>query len=219
MISSSFKFSTTPVKIKRFGRLFLALPFSILLIGCDSSSSTVPAASDNNAQAASVKNAQNTDSEAAALAFRDAHSSADDSDDDEDEGDLDEGQSLIAAAKSDDNAHTRRTQMFSGARNNSTLQATLMGDYGGILPCAFCDNIDITLNLFANGSVAKTSIYNNPELPKLPIVESGIYRQDGNTITVVYENKTIESYRIQNNHLIMIDEDQQPDADYTLSRK
>lgn len=215
MIYSSFKLSITTVNVKRFGRLFLVLPFSILLLGCDSPSSTVPAAS-NNAQNSSVKSVQNVDSQAAALAFREAHNSADDSDE---ESDLDQGQSLIAAARSDDNAHARRTQMFSGARNNSTLQATLMGDYGGILPCDFCDNIDITLNLFANGSVTKTSIYSNPESPKLPIVESGIYRQDGNTITIVYENKTIESYRIQDNHLIMIGENQQPDADHTLSRK
>ena len=109
--------------------------------------------------------------------------------------------------------------MISESNNDSALQATLMGDYGGMVPCSSCDNIDVTLNLFADGSVLKTSIYNSPETPRSPLFESGIYRQDNDTITIVYESKNIETYHIQDNHLVMIDEYKKPDNDYTLSRK
>ncbi|WP_201558709.1 copper resistance protein NlpE [Psychrobacter sp. 72-O-c] len=207
-------FSVINVFIKRFGRLLLALPFFMLLIGCDSSSSTT-SDTDNStvAQTASVDSAQNT---AESRQNNDGNNNA--NSDNESSG-VDEGQSLISAAKVGDGAQTQRTPMISGTRNNSTLQATLIGDYIGMLPCLFCDDIDITLNLFADGSMLKTSVYNNPESPKVPLVESGIYRQDGNTITIVYENKNIETYRIQDNHLVMLDKDKNPNADYTLSRK
>jgi uncharacterized lipoprotein NlpE involved in copper resistance len=94
-----------------------------------------------------------------------------------------------------------------------------MGDYGGIVPCVSCGSIDVTLNLFADGSVSKTSIYNNPESPRAPLLESGIYRQDNDTITIVYEEKKIETYHIQDNHLILMDEEKNPNNDYILSRK
>ena len=94
-----------------------------------------------------------------------------------------------------------------------------MGDYGGIVPCASCDNIDITLNLFADGSVLKTSVFNDEEPTNPPLLESGVYRQDDNKITIVYENKNIETYQIRDNHLIMMDADKNPNDDYTLSRR
>lgn len=133
--------------------------------------------------------------------------------------DADASQSLIDAAQTNDDAYTRRSPMISEPNNNSALQATLMGDYGGMVPCASCDSIDITLNLFADGSVLKTSFYNNAEPPRQPLLESGIYRQDNDTITIVYESKKIETYHIQNNHLVMLDEHKNLDDDYTLSRK
>lgn len=217
MVYLAFIFSIITVSIRRFRRLLLALPFFMLLTACDSSSSPSTAANNKTgSETTSVSAAENTDLKNSAEDSQDSDNSDSDN---EMNDDIDEGQSLIAAAKTDDGAQTRRTPMISGARNESTLQATLMGDYGGILACSFCDNIDITLNLFADGSVIKTSIYDNPESPQVPLVESGIYRQDGNTITIVYENKNIESYRIQDNHLVMIDEDKKLDADYTLSRK
>lgn len=213
MICSSLRFSTTTVVIKRFRRLFLVLPISMLLIGCDSPSSTRPAANSSNSQASPIKSAQNTDRQNSAETSQDTDSSKANSNNAI--NDIDDSQSLIAATRSDDSG----PPMFSGTRNNSALQATLMGDYGGILPCSFCDNIDITLNLFADSSVLKTTIYNNPTPPKVPLIESGIYRQDDDTITIIYETKVIETYRIQENHLVMLDQDQQPNADYTLSRK
>ncbi|WP_227679561.1 copper resistance protein NlpE N-terminal domain-containing protein [Psychrobacter sp. Pi2-51] len=131
----------------------------------------------------------------------------------------DTGQSLISAAQPTDDTHARSVPMISESNNDSALQATLMGDYGGMVPCSSCDNIDITLNLFADGSVLKKSLYNNAEPPRQPLLESGIYRQDNDTITIVYESKNIETYHIQDNHLVMIDEYKKPDNDYTLSRK
>ncbi len=204
--------SDTIAGIKRFGRLSLMLPIFIIVAACDSASSNT-AASGNRTQATSANSALNT---AKALQDNDAKEASSDNEIDA----SDEGQSLIVATQSDDATLTRRTPMISDKRDgSSTLQATLMGDYGGMLPCSSCDSIDSTLNLFANGSVVKTSIYNNSETSKVPLVESGVYRQDGNTITIVYENKNIESYRIQDNHLIMMDEDKNLDADYTLWRK
>ena len=127
------------------------------------------------------------------------------------------GQSLMSIASTD--ASVQRSPMISAPGTDSTLQATLIGDYKGMLPCESCDGINMTLNLLADGSAIKTNIYENPVTPTAPLIESGVYRQDDDTIIVVYDDKNIEMYRIENNHLIMLDEYKKPDPDYTLSRK
>lgn len=153
MVYLAFIFSIITVFIRRFGRLLLALPVFMLLTGCDSSSSPTTAVNNKTGpEIAAVSAAENTDLKNSAEDSQDGDNSDSDN---EMNDDIDEGQSLIAAAKPEDGAQKRRTPMISGANNDSTLQATLMGDYGGILACSFCDNIDITLNLFADGSVIK----------------------------------------------------------------
>ena len=205
---------TMPPSVKRFGSLLLALPFCLILISCDSQSSTTAAAHNASMKQSltdvKVRNnnkydaaQMNDDSDSIALADNVAS----------------EGESLIAAAKPDDNAQTRRAPMISNTSTGSELQATLIGDYVGIFPCSFCDSVSVTLNLFADGSVMKTSIYENPKTPKVPSIEHGVYRQDDTMITIVYENKNIESYTIQDNHLVMMNDDHTLDADFTLSRK
>ena len=82
-----------------------------------------------------------------------------------------------------------------------------------------CDNIEVTLNLFADGSVLKTSVFNDAAPTVPPLLESGVYRQDDDKITIVYERKNIETYKISDNHLIMMDTDANLNDDYTLSRK
>lgn len=184
---------------KYFGRLLLPLLFSTALISCDNRPSTT------------VANNETADEQ-----LYEAVQS-----DDEVSGE-NEGESLIAAAKPNDpdnNVPQRRATMFSESINDSALQATLIGDYVGVLPCSFCSGISIALNLFADGSVIKTSIYQNPETPTLPLSESGVYRQDNMMITIVYDNKNIESYAIEDNHLVMVTDDHTLDHDYTLSRK
>lgn len=212
MIYLTSIFSTTSKTIKRSGRLLLAVPICLLLLGCDSSSSTTN--KGVSTKVAPVDNAERSDLQGV----------ADDSQDNEQANadalaNADTGQSLISAAQPTDDTHARSAPMISESNNDSALQATLMGDYGGMVPCSSCDNIDITLNLFADGSVLKKSLYNNAEPPRQPLLESGIYRQDNDTITIVYESKNIETYHIQDNHLVMIDEYKKPDNDYTLSRK
>lgn len=129
-----------------------------------------------------------------------------------------EGQSLMAAAKSD-----RKSSLsdFSGhdKNTNNMLEATLIGDYAGTVPCSSCDHTEVTLNLFADGSIIKTSLNSDPQIPKTLLIKKGIYRQDGRIITIVYKDQNIENYDIQDNHLVLMNNDKQPDADYTLSRK
>ena len=206
MIYLTSIFSTTFSIVRRSRRPLLAVPICLLLLGCDSSSSTTN--KGIGVKVAPVDNTENSAQQDAADAAQDNSLEQ-----------ADTSQSLIDAAQTNDDAHTRRSPMISEPNNNSALQATLMGDYGGMVPCSSCDNIDITLNLFADGSVLKTSLYNNAEPPRQSLLESGIYRQDNDTITIVYESKKIETYDIQDNHLVMIDEHKNPDDDYTLSRK
>ncbi|WP_350561752.1 copper resistance protein NlpE N-terminal domain-containing protein [Psychrobacter sp. CAL346-MNA-CIBAN-0220] len=184
-----------------FRRVLLALPV-VMLMGCNNQSS--PAASVDTMQVAPASAMQNTDQQ-------DLDKSLDASNKDH-LGDLKEGQS-------EDGTRIQHTPMISEMSGDSTLQATLMGDYGGNLACSFCAGIGITLNLFADGSVLKTSVYNNPKTPHVPLIESGIYRQDNNTITIVYDKKKIEIFRIQDNHLVMLDENKKLNDDYVLSRK
>ncbi|MGP4118737.1 copper resistance protein NlpE N-terminal domain-containing protein [Psychrobacter aquimaris] len=212
MIYSVPTFSSTLTILKRGGHCLLALPLCVLLIGCDSASSNQD--KGLTTKIASIDYVEENSSQVAAenLAKTNLLSAG---------SELDivaEGQSLIAAAQSSNDAHLHQSLTYSKSHNNA-LQATLMGDYGGMVPCNSCDSTDITLNLFANGSVLKTSIYNNPETPRLPLIESGVYRQDNDTITIVYEEKNIEAYHIQDNHLVLMDEYKNPNNDYTLSRK
>ncbi|WP_201578164.1 copper resistance protein NlpE N-terminal domain-containing protein [Psychrobacter okhotskensis] len=209
MIYLTSIFSTSSNIIRRARRPLLAVPICLLLIGCDSSSSTT-----NKSISTKVAPVDNTENAALQDAAQDNQQT-----DTDISANADTGQSLINAAQPDDDTHTRHSPMISEPNNNSALQATLMGDYGGMVPCASCDNIDITLNLFADGSVLKTSLYNSAEPPRQPLLESGIYRQDNDTITIVYESKHIETYHIQDNHLVMMDEYKNPNGDYTLSRR
>lgn len=204
--------------IKRFGSFVLPLSLCMVLVGCDSQSSTTAAAhnasikqslTDSKARHDNKHDSIQVDDDSESVAVADNITSTDD------------GNSLMMAAKPDspDNIQYRRTPMISDANTDSELQATLIGDYVGILPCSFCSGITVTLNLFADGSITKTSIYENPTTPKVPLTEYGIYRQDNDTITIVYENDQIESYRIDNNHLVMLNDDDTLNTDYTLSLK
>lgn len=204
-------FSVTS-SIKYLGRLLLSLLFCTLLIGCDNQSAAVSSsdeASDTMSQSRINTGVYKEDASESSASMDDAESA-------------NAGESLIAAATPNDpssSSRTRRAPMISEGNTDGALQATLIGDYVGILPCDFCTDILVTLNLFSDGSVLKTSVYQNSEKPKLPLIEPGIYRQDNAIITVVYDNKDIESYSIQDNHLVMMNENKSLNADYTLSRK
>lgn len=220
MIYSAPVFASLITTIKRCRRLLLPLPLCVALFGCDNQASSTPTINDEViSQPAPSDTPKKVETEPSLNQIEDLDNPletdtiAADADDNEDAG-----QSLMAAAKFDDSATSRRSPMISEQRNH-TLQATLIGDYVGMLPCGSCDSIAVTLNLFSDGSVLKTSIYDIPETPTVPIAESGIYRQDNDTITIVYEKDHIETYRILDNHLVMLGSDKEPDADYTLSRK
>ena len=204
--------STT--SLKRVGCLSL-LAFCILLVGCDSKSSATSMASNAST------NQSGTDS----AALNDSNYDANETSETDEGGDLadsinsaDEGESLIAAASPTNSTQKPRSPMVAEQHPGSALQATLIGDYVGMLPCSFCDSTAVILNLFADGSVTKTSIYKNPEFPKEPLVESGVYRQDNKMITIVYDQKNIESYQVQDSHLLMMS-DGIPKVDYVLSRQ
>lgn len=195
--------STLPFFKKSYGQLLLSLFFCTLMLGCDSQSAstansegTTPSSADNVVQ----KDAQETSTATV-------------------EQNEDEGTSLIDAAKTNDSDKRRSSPMIAEKRDNSALQATLIGDYTGMLSCSTCDGITWNLNLHSDGSVRKTTVYTSPHTPQPPLVESGVYRQDNNMITVVYDKQNIETYSIQDNHLVRLDTNKKPDADYTLSRK
>lgn len=212
---SSPRFTTS---IKRFCRLLLPLPLCLFLIGCEKQ----PANSTVRQKVAIPHSA--THNNAASYKMSDSANNIDSADDvandlGRDIDSQDEGQSLIAVAKPDGLVQKRRSPMISEPQSDSALQATLIGDYVGMLPCSFCEGVSVTLNLFSDSSILKTSIYENPEIPKVPTVEHGIYRQDNNIITIVYDTKDIENYVIQSSHLVMMDKDKNPNTDYTLARK
>lgn len=197
--------STT--SLKRFG-YSLVVPFCMLLAGCDSQSSTPVDISTYQSFADDDESDKSVDPSTESI----------DSKELSDEMTSEEGESLMAAARPTDDERKRRSPMIAEQNPNSALQATLIGDYVGAWPCSFCDGTSVTLNLFADGSVVKTSVYKNPESPKKPLIESGIYRQDNKLITIVYDEKYIESYEVQDNHLVMMS-DGAPKIDYTLSRQ
>ncbi|MEH6667599.1 MAG: copper resistance protein NlpE N-terminal domain-containing protein [Psychrobacter sp.] len=201
--------STTLAIVKRWRPSLLVASLCVLLVGCDSASS------NTDKDMVSTFATTNSEPQGASQSFQDDNAESATNDE---SSEMAEGQSLIAAAQSNKDTYTNSSMEPAGSEN-SMLQATLMGDYGGMVSCTACDSIDVTLNLFADGSVSKTSNYHNPEKPRTPLLESGIYRQDNDKITIVYEGKNIETYHIQDNHLIRIDEHDNLEDDYTLSRK
>lgn len=183
-----------------------------LLSGCDSQSATfsmIDAPMDEAAaETASPSAMGDQPNQANAKASRDTEIAAEPEN---------HGQSLLAAAKTDDNpAQNMATR---DNRSDASLHATLIGDYEGMLPCSFCEGTMVTLNLFSDGSVIKTSVFEAPETPTPPLSESGVYQQDNNKIIIAYEDKSVESFEIQDNHLVMMGDDKQPNPDYMLSRK
>lgn len=130
----------------------------------------------------------------------------------------DEGASLMDSANTGDSEKKQRSSMIAEKRADSALQATLIGNYIGVIPCSTCDEITLTLNLHSDGTVKQTSVYENSETAQFPLIETGVYRQDNDMITIVYDKENIDNYRIQGNHLVMLDANKQPHADYTLSR-
>lgn len=200
-------FSTYSLSI-RPSELMLSFFISIVLLGCDSrsaSTDTFETKDDSQTTTKIVIDEQIEDDipkdESAAT---------------EQEG---EALSLLQAAKNDEALQKTNSPMIAEKNDSSALQATLIGDYTGMLPCSSCDSIMLTLNLYSDGSVQKTSIYENSPTVQPPQTTSGIYRQDDNKITIVYENKAIDTYLIDDNHLVMMDDNNNPDANYTLSRK
>lgn len=208
MIYSFPKFATTTVHCGFRSTLKLLLPLSLcaLLAGCDSHSSTP--STDKRMMIASKQ----SDAIAAEQETIDPNSNSDGTSSEEDE-------SLISTAKSDRKSSVDRSSSDATTTNDSQMQATLIGDYKGVMPCSFCSSTEVLLNLFADGSVVKTSIYDNPKEPTDSLIENGIYRQDDDKITIVYDDQRIESYIIQNNHLVLLDDNNIADDDYTLSRQ
>lgn len=208
MIYSFSKFATTTAHCGFRSTLKLLLPLSIcaLLAGCDSHSSTP--STDKRMMIASKQ----SDAIAAEQETIDPNSNSDGTSSEEDE-------SLISTAKSDRKSSVDRSSSDATTTNDSQMQATLIGDYKGVMPCSFCSSTEVLLNLFADGSVVKTSIYDNPKEPTDSLIENGIYRQDDDKITIVYDDQRIESYIIQNNHLVLLDDNNIADDDYTLSRQ
>ena len=208
MIYSFSKFATTTAHcgFRSTLKLLLPLSFCALLAGCDSHSSTP--STDKRMMIASKQ----SDAIAAEQETIDPNSNSDGTSSEEDE-------SLISTAKSDRKSSVDRPSSDATTINDSQMQATLIGDYKGVMPCSFCSSTEVLLNLFADGSVVKTSIYDNPKEPTDSLIENGIYRQDDDKITIVYDDQRIESYIIQNNHLVLLDDNNIADDDYTLSRQ
>jgi len=202
------KFATMTAHCGSRSTLKLLLPLSLcaLLAGCDSHSSNP--STDERMMIASKQ----SDAIAAEQETTDPTSDSDGTNSEEDE-------SLISTAKSDRKSSVDRSSSDATTTNDSQMQATLIGDYKGVMPCSFCSSTEVLLNLFADGSVVKTSIYDNPKEPTDSLIENGIYRQDDDKITIVYDDQRIESYIIQNNHLVLLDDNNIADDDYTLSRQ
>lgn len=189
---------------KSFSRLVLSLSFCMVLFGCDSQSAYTATAEDKMA----IEANQEVTTEIAAQTPTPTV-----------QNDDHEGTSLIDAASNDRKPVKRSSPMIAEKRADSALQAVLIGDYMGMLSCRNCEGISLTLNLRADGTMQKTSFYSSPQEIRPPLVESGIYRQDDDVITIVYDEENLETYVIQDNHLVLLDADKQPDSDYTLSRK
>lgn len=193
-------------------QLLVVASCSLPLLGC------------NNQSASSANNTINDDSSISDQAIKEkapslaADNAPEEASNDDKISVEDKGTSLMDSAKADDIEEKRRSPMIAEKRAGSALQATLIGNYMGILPCSNCDEITLTLNLHSDGTVKQTSIYENPKTTRPTLVETGVYRQDNDMITIVYSKENIDSYRIQDNHLVMLDANKNPDPDYTLSR-
>ena len=192
-------------------RSLLPLTFAVLLSACDGASSTTSTSSTTSFSSSTTeKSTQITPLEQQSI----SNSSDDPLDAIQDNPEHDGYESAQVRAR-----NTRQySPMISEKSDDSALQATLMGDYGGVLPCLSCSSIEITLNLFADGSVTKTSAFKNSKTLPDTAVNYGTYKQDKDEIIIVYGKRVIERYLIQNNNLVRLDGNGEANNDYTLSR-
>ena len=194
-------------------RVFCFALFSsacLLLSGCDSQSASSPVRAQVSKSANGEAVAQ---SQSEALAFSEQTIS-----EAANEADEIAGRPLLASAQSDEREPLPNEYQTDNAESSYSLGATLIGDYGGTVPCRNCERVDVTLNLFSDGSVAKTSVYQNQGDKPQSVTQSGIYRQDEHVITIVYDDQDLESYHIEGNYLVQLNADDRPNDDYTLSR-
>lgn len=138
----------------------------------------------------------------------------------------DEGAGLLEFAE-----HRQSTPMIA-SRSGSSLGATLIGDYSGMLPCPSGQGDDdqeqVILNLYADGTARKTSHHQEPKRTSDTLSQMGSYQQLDNIITISFANAESEHYLINDNQLIFIEGDLpepgeealiQANPKYVLSRK
>jgi len=188
----------------------LLISACLLLSGCDSQSanSSVRAQVSKSADVEVAPQSQHE-----ALAFSEQASS-----EAANEADEFAGRPLLASAQSEEIEQLPDAYQVDSAESSYSLGATLIGDYSGTVPCRNCERVDVTLNLFSDGSVAKTSVYQNEADKPQSVTQSGIYRQDEHVITIVYDDQDLESYSIDGNYLVQLNANDLPNDDYTLSR-
>jgi hypothetical protein len=238
MVTTFKSFSATATALKpslrqSWGRTVLVASLAVLASACDNNEqeatqSTVATDSSQAKMAPTDKASANADmattrsidgsadSEAVAIASVD---------DDIETGD-DGGAGLLEFAE-----HRQSTPMIAGDAGTS-LGATLIGDYSGMLPCAPCEGDKteehVMLNLYADGNARKTKQQQASATASEGAAQVGSYQQLDNIISIDFPNTPTEHYLINDNQLIFIT-DELPDAEttdliqanpkYVLSRK
>jgi hypothetical protein len=223
-IATTFKsFSATATALKpslrqRWGRTVLVASLAVLASACDNNeqegaqsavatdsaqAKMAPADKSANAEMATTRGTEGAaDPEAVAITS---------ANDDIESGD-DGGAGLLEFAE-----HRQSTPMIAGDADTS-LGATLIGDYSGMLPCAPCEGDktqeQVMLNLYSDGTARKTSQPQKSATAAEAAGQVGSYQQLDNIISIDFPNTPTEHYLINDNQLIFI-ADELPDANIT----
>ncbi|TWP28034.1 copper resistance protein NlpE [Apibacter muscae] len=94
--------------------------------------------------------------------------------------------------------------------DNSTPQNSLdyLGIYEGIIPCADCEGIKVTVELKEGNQFIFTSDYLGEKDKSKPTVIEGNYTWNNNgTIITIVQNSTKQSFKVQEDRLVWLDQE------------
>ena len=91
--------------------------------------------------------------------------------------------------------------------HNSRIALDWAGTYSGVLPCASCPGIEITITLGEDGSFERRMVYID-ESP-IPVVDSGKFSWDdaGRSVTLAAVNMAPQQYQVGENVLFQLDQE------------
>lgn len=131
---------------------------------------------------------------------------------------------LFLSCKNDNSTNqTDSKENLTTTTNKTPSESALSGTFEGTFPCDGCDGIETQLVLLHNYTYVITSKALGDSSLIMPIVDSGSYAIDDNTLIITDVGEISKKFRIEDKQLIGLDDEGDElkgdgKNDYTLSK-